>query len=690
MTRSEPSIERARRACLLIGVALLVACVARESPPQTTLGAAGETALDASSRAISDRASEVRCRDNTSLRNAYFGELHVHTARSLDAYTFETPGTPDDAYRFATGEPIDFAGDRRVQLERPLDFSAVTDHASSMGELRLCIDPESPVYDHRICRIVRENGPSQKTDDFERFESALNVVTGGGVGTPLRNRELCGEDFALCKRAMDGAWLENRRAAERFQDRTTACRFTTFNGYEYTATPDFAKVHRNVIFRDARVPDRVVAWVDEPSRWGLWETLRDDCLDAGDGCDAITIPHNSNMSNGQMFAIDYRDEPLERQRERARLWQRLEPLIEVMQTKGSMECRNGLWQVYGGRDPQCDFEKWRALDPAPPPCRGGTEAGAILGKGCQSRVDFSRYALVEGLREKARIGVNPIKLGHSASTDMHNANPGDTEERSFDGVRGADDRRPDQRLVRHMPALAPAAFNPGGLTGVWAEQNSRHALFDAMRRRETFGTSGTRIEPRFFASWRADWAAETSPGHALCNDRRLLERAYAEGVPMGADLPARPDGEGAPRFLVAATRDPGAPGIPSLPLQKIEIVKAWPGAGDAMHQAVYTVAGTAESDAGVDLATCEPIGAGHDTLCGVWSDPDFDPEQHAVYYARVLENPSCRWSTFECNAFAPEDRPASCDDPILPKTIQERAWTSPIWYAPATRIAQDQ
>ena len=616
------------------------------------------------------------CLDRSPTRNAYFGEFHVHTALSLDAYTFQTVGNADDAYRFARGEAIEFAGGRQVQLERPLDFSAVTDHASSMGELRLCTDPESPVYDTRTCRIVRGTSPVETGEAFEAGESPLNAVTGRGVGFPLRNAELCGDDFELCRLAMDSVWAEHRRAAERFLDRSESCRFTTFNGYEYTATPDFAKVHRNVIFRNEVVPERVTAWVDEPSRWGLWESLDEQCIEAGTGCDAVTIPHNSNMSNGQMFEIDYRDEPLEIQVEKARLWQKLEPLVEIMQTKGSMECRNGLWQVLGGPDPQCDFEKWRAMDPAPARCEGRTEAGAILGRGCQSRLDFVRYALVEGLREQARIGVNPIKLGNTASTDMHNANPGDTEETSYDGVLGLDDARPEQRLVRHMQALSPAAFNPGGLVGIWAEENRRDALFDSMKRRETFGTSGTRIEPRFFGGWDLD--------EDLCGAHDYLERAYDQGVAMGSDLPTRPADGARPTFVVSASRDPGAPGLRSLPLQKIQIIKAWPGEGDAMHQEVHDVVGDSTSQATVDVQTCDPQGTGHDALCGTWTDEHFDPAQNAVYYARVLENPSCRWSTIQCNQFADGERPETCDDPLLPKTIQERAWTSPIWYTPAS------
>ena len=291
------------RLLVLLALATPLACTAPDSKPAAN-------SRETPSRPASAAGPPPDCLDRSDERNAYFGELHVHTALSLDAWTFETVANADDAYRFARGEPLVFPGERTVQLERPLDFSAVTDHASTMGELRLCTDPDSAVYDHRICRIARNEGPLDSSEDFEQFDSAMNIVMGEGVHKALRNAELCGEDFELCKAAMDTVWAEHRRAAERFQDRSSACRFTTFNGYEYTATPDLAKVHRNVIFRNEIVPERVFAWVDYPTRWDLWEQLDRECLEAGTGCDALTIPHNSNMSNGNMFVIDYRDEPL--------------------------------------------------------------------------------------------------------------------------------------------------------------------------------------------------------------------------------------------------------------------------------------------------------------------------------------------------------------------------------------------
>ena len=277
-----------------------------------------------------------------------------------------------------------------------------------------------------------------------------------------------------------------------------------------------------------------------------------------------------------------------------------------------------------------------------------------------------RYALVEGLREAERIGVNPYKLGITASTDTHNSSPGDVEETSFDGLLGVSDATPQQRLERKN-------FSPGGLIGVWAEENSRDALFDAMKRRETFGTSGPRILPRFFGGW--------SYPTDLCGDATFVEKADAGGVPMGADLAPKPDDAGAPVFVVSALRDPGGEGLRTNALQRLQVIKGWTGSDGQIHQRVFDVAGDG-AEVSVDPASCEPAGRGQDSLCAVWSDPDFDPTKHAVYYARVLENPSCRWSALQCDALPASERPAACTDPSVPRVIQERAWTSPIWYTP--------
>jgi hypothetical protein len=623
--------------------------------------------------------SETReaCRTRNPLRNPYFGDMHVHTGLSMDASLWDVRTGPDDAHRFARGEAIEVpgaAGARRVQLERPLDFVALTDHSEFLGEVSLCTRTDSPIRDSESCKRFRgeieSGGEAALSSRFARLSA---VVKGGGLSEVIAGRspEVCGEDGARCFDEMRSVWKQVIESAERFTDRSAECRFTAFPAYEYTATPEMTKVHHNVFFRNANVPALPISWAEKPVVWDLWAELRAQCLDAATGCDVLTIPHNSNLSNGRIFAVDYKDLPMAEQVARASLRARLEPLVEISQIKGDSECRNGMHRVIGESDEQCGYEQIRP--PQTADCGEGTGKGALAGQGCTSRLDFVRYALVEGLREATRIGVNPYKLGIIASTDSHNSTPGDTEEASYDGWSGVEDDTATRRLTGTPNFLSGGGPSPGGLVGVWAEENSRDALFDAMQRRETFGTSGVRIQPRFFGGW--SYAAD------LCADSGLLERAYAGGVPMGGDLPARADGAAAPTFLVWALRDAGTANLRTHALERIQIVKGWAGPDGEIHQKVHDVAGTRAS-AQVDVASCEPL-PGADRLCQVWSDPDFDPAQAAVYYARVLEQPSCRWSTLQCNTLPEGVRPEACSNPAIPKTVQERAWTSPIWYAPS-------
>ncbi len=678
----------------LVAVAAL-ACTREEAPvaplsvppvPPAASGSEASAGLAPSGQLYSEQ--RVACADRDPRRQAFWGELHVHSALSMDAWMWDVRNGPDETYRFGKGEqillpPLDAhgKGTRAVKLERPLDFVALTDHADFQGEVSLCTRPGSPVYDGAACRKFRGEDANEPPNpqSFGKRMAGLSTALDADALYTKRSEELCGPDGGICRAAMRTVWEEQQAAAERHYDRSAQCRFTTFHAYEYTATPGLAKVHHNVIFRNANVPKAPIPWIDVPDVYELWSRLKSECQDAGTGCDVVTLPHNSNLSNGNMFAVTGRDLPLEEQRARALLRADIERLAEISQIKGASECRNGMFDVIGAPDELCDFEQWRG--PQFEDCKEGTGKGALFDQGCVSRTDFLRYSLLEGFREQRRIGVNPYKLGIIAATDTHNATAGDVEEYSYDGWSGVSDATAERRLAAPpapITLMNPAASNPGGVAGVWAEENSRDSLFDALKRRETFGTSGPRLTARFFGGWKlpAD----------LCAMPDLVERGYAMGVPMGGDLPPRPAQANAPSFVVSALRDGGTLDHPGGLLQRAQVVKGWVDAEDKFHQVIYDVAGGA-NDADVDPATCQPRGAGHEGLCAVWTDPEFDPAQNAVYYVRVLENPSCRWTERQCLEFAEAERPAACSDPKLPKTIQERLWTSPIWYeaAAATR-----
>lgn len=610
------------------------------------------------------------CADHDPLKQAFFGDTHIHTAFSFDANSQDTRNTPDDAYRFAKGEkmgiqPYDQDDNplRFIQLDRPLDFVALSDHAALLGEIDICTTPGSWLYWHPVC-IAHRNS------------STASMMLFGGRALGFRQRwGFCGDEGKICLEHAGSVWKEIQKAAEDSYDRTAACEFTSFVGYEWTASVDEGKnLHRNVIFRNDRVPPLPTSWIETPSAYDLWDHLDRDCLDAGEGCDVFTIPHNSNISGGLMFESakiegSAGERPVVDAAE-AKRRQRMEPLIEIMQHKGSSEC-----DIVAGwsNDETCDFETL-AYDSF-----GGGRASMLTPDArLPDANNFVLWALKEGLRQEQNLGVNGLKYGIIASTDTHIAAPGlTTEDVKHPGHGGFGKGNGASTIEEFADNIE---FGPGGLAVVWAEENSRDAIFEAMLRRETYGTSGTRPIVRFFGGW--DYP------DSLCESPDMVAQGYAGGVPMGGDLSAPEATSAAPRFVVSAVQDPGSATVKPSPLQRIQIVKGWLENGEHREQ-VYEVAGV-DNGASVDLKTCEPQGTGAQQLCNVWSDPDFDSSSPAFYYARVLENPSCRWSQYTCNAAGvdcgdestvPEGLAACCSESHKP-SIQERAWTSPIWYSP--------
>jgi len=628
------------------------------------------------------------CNNFDAMRRPHFGDTHVHTAWSFDANSQDTRNKPEDAYRFAKGEPMGIQPyddndrpTRQIQIDRPLDFTAITDHSEFMGEMRMCTTPGETGYWHPVCIA-------------HRWYPQLSFGTFAAYGMAGKQRwGFCGDNNEECFAAAANTWQDIQVAAEQAYDRSSNCNFTSFVGYEWTASVGSGQnLHHNVIFRNHRVPDRALSWIETPSQVDLWDYLEQECVEDRPGCDAIAIPHNSNLSGGLMFeSARVADETIPEGAvtvEEAARRAHWNPLFEVMQHKGSSECdnRNAVW----AEDEYCNFEKM-GYDSF-----GGKNTGMAAGGALdwltifiddselpQTRLpdesNFLRYGLKKGLQQQAELGVNSFKYGLVSSTDTHIAAPGLTMEKNHPGHGGAGMGSGDGVPVGLPDELE---YGPGGLAVLYAEENSRDSLFAAMRRREAYATSGTRPIVRFFGGW--DYPQD------ICNSSDLVERGYAAGVPMGGDLPSPIGNDPAPHFIISAVSDTGTAQYPGNALQRIQLIKGWYEDGELLETVVDVAGG--DNNASVDINTCEQSGSGHRQLCTVWSDPNFNPDAQAFYYTRVLENPSCRWSQQIC-----ADAGVRCGDPAtIPegmgnccaadhqKIIQERAWTSPIWYTPAS------
>lgn len=603
--------------------------------------------------------AHAECSQYAATRQAFFGDLHVHSSYSADAYfRMGSRTTPDDAYRFALGQaiplpPFDDEGNsnRYLTIDRPLDFAAVTDHAEDLADVRLCSDASWGESGSMSCGL---DGMLKTFYDL--------------AASKFRGEASCLADQGVCVEAKKSVWQDTIQSAEAYN---SPCEFTTFIGYEWSATQNGANMHRNVIFRNDQVVSTPISAKDAITAEKLWQGLDANCRNADTGCDAITIPHNMNLSKGLMFSsVMGNGEPMTP--EVAVQRQSYETLAEIMQHKGDSECffRSGL-----GEDELCNFEK--------------LPYSSFLGKYVEfmrkppkNDTRYMREALREGLRQEKSLGVNPFKTGFIGGTDTHITAPGAVQESTYAGHHGAQNFSKGIAVDKQLPDFVESG--PGGLAVVYAEQNTRDSLFAAMKRREAYGTSGPRIGVRFFGG--EDLPADACDLDAIA----LAEQGYQQGVPMGGDLLINKPEQAAPRFVVSAQADSGTLSNPGTLLQRVQIIKGWVDAEGQSQESVVNVGGNPGSGASVDLSTCEPQGKGFQQLCGVWDDPMFDPMQQAYYYARVVENPSCRWNAQVCvnnqvDCSNPESVPEhlqSCCDTSVPKTIQERAWTSPIWYSP--------
>jgi hypothetical protein len=588
---------------------------------------------------------------------AFFGDTHLHTSFSMDAGAFGARLTPRDAYRFARGEQVTASSNQPVKLSRPLDFLVVADHSDNMGFFpdlfagtpSMLADPTGKKwYD----MIQAGNGA----------QAAIEIIVAFSHGTFPKDLM-----YFPGTKGYEGAWEETIAAAEAYNEPGV---FTAFIGYEWTSNTGGNNLHRNVIFRDdADKASRVEPFTvyppygsDNPA--DLWKWM--ESYEEKTGGDVLAIAHNGNLSNGIMFpVVEAFGKPIDREYAETRMkWERL---YEVTQTKGDGEAHPAL----SPNDEFADFETWDK----------GNLDGSVAKTPDMLQHEYARSGLKLGLQLEETLGANPYKFGMVGSSDAHTGLAAMREENFF-GKTTPQEPSPERLHAVFIDnqetgvTIMDWEVSASGYAAVWATENTREAIFDAMERRETYATTGTRMLVRFFGGW------DFTPEDAL--DRLPAHIGYSKGVPMGGDLRAAPAGK-SPTFLVGALKDPiGAN------LDRIQIVKGWLDAGGELHERVFDVVwGDAdERRPGAD-GKVPPVGdtvdvanatwtntIGDPELVAVWTDPDFDPAQRAFYYARVLEIPTPRWTAYDAARFGIEPLPGTT------MKLQERAYTSPIWYTP--------
>jgi hypothetical protein len=575
-------------------------------------------------------------------KHAFFGDLHIHTGLSTDAFIMGVRSEPEDVYIFAKGGAIEHGAGYAIQISRPLDFAAVTDHSEYMGQARVA-NLDIPTTRQPLRDLLLHGNSFSIT---RAWIETTNFVRTGGFGYGENKVDVA---------VNQAAWQQTIDAAEKHNNPGV---FTAFIGYEWSAFAGAptTHMHRNVIYRSNNVAEIPYSSVDSQRPEDLWQFLHQQ---NEQGKASFAIPHNANLSNGNMYlAQDSEGNPLTP--EYAAMRNRYEPISEIFQVKGSSETH----PLLSSEDEFADFEI-TSLE------IGGGEPTLDAVKG-----GYIRDALRLGLELSHSEGFNPFRFGVIGASDSHNASSTPDENNHtgklpiMDGSAG---------LRTDAATLLPGAINPvmrwgsGGLAGVWAEENTRGSLFDALRSKETFATSGPRIKVRFFGGWNFNPAA--------LDRADAIKNAYSHGVPMGGQLQGVTD-TNAPTFLVWATKDPEGAN-----LDRLQIIKAWVDDRGLSHEQVIDVAASANRLAAASNGRLNAVGntvdiadasytntIGSDSLASFWQDPEFDPSVEAFYYVRVLEIPTPRWSTYDAKTLGHEA--------MEPASIQERAVTSAIWYVP--------
>lgn len=593
-----------------------------------------------SSTQLTDESSHPNIERNTD-KNAYFGDLHVHTSWSFDAFIYNVRTDPDDAYAFAKGEPIDHFVLDKIKIERPLDFMAVTDHSEYMGVMKQMIDPEHSLYNIPLASQVRSQ------------ERATSLRAFGVIGTSLAQQKPI--DILIKDNTRKDTWQKIIDAADRHYQPGT---FTTFAAYEYTSSPGdsigdigFARnLHRNVIYRNTNsVSEIPFSSLDSQNPEDLWDWMDKERTA---GIDLLAIPHNANMSDGKMYSTKTFDGN-EITKKYAEQRMRNEPINEVVQIKGQSMSH----PILSPNDEFAEFELFPYTFSTTFPPKSKPEGSYV------------REAFQDGLQFEESLGANPFKFGLIGSSDGHNAGAGFAETNHF-GKFGVLDGSPEKRIISDDKQFLRAKYmSSGGLAGVWAESNTRDDIFDALERKETFATSGSRIKLRFYGALSLDTN--------LFSHANWIQSLANHAVPMGGDFGIK---NGTPSFAVWAVKDPEGAN-----LDRIQIIKAWIDDSGTAQEKIFNVVWsdnrTLSADGSLpslastvnikDASYTNSIGAVE--LKSIWTDPEYRNDSNAMYYMRVLEISTPRWSTYDA---------ASLDMDVmddLPAEIVERAWSSPIW-----------